>query len=387
MLEKDLSPKIFLSAGETSGDRYGAALARAILAKAPDAELVGLGGERMADAGVELVRDVVGDAVMGIWGVVRGFRSLHAIYRDAVAAMNRIRPDVFIPIDNPGMNLRLAKAARRVGTRVVYYVSPQVWAWYPSRIHRIARLVDKMLVILPFEKDLYDSHGVPCEFVGHPVFDYLQEYELSEEVLSDLGRGEGSLVGLLPGSRSQEVKRVFPVIAKAASELASGRGDRSGVRFVVACANDEHVQQVNETLGRFGVEADVLVNRTFEVMQASRMCIAVSGTATLELCCFEKPTVVVYRTSRILKPLARLFLKTRYVSLANILADKEVFPEFLLFRFDAPPVAEAAKSLLLDKQAWETCRLELRKIKQSLGGPGASERAAAAALREVDRNA
>ena len=332
----------------------------------------------MAAAGVECHINLMKHATMGFAEVVRRIGTYAKLLRQTEAILAREKPDAVVLIDNPGFNLRVAAAAKRRGMKVVYYVSPQVWAWYSSRIRRIARLVDKMLVILPFEAELYRRHGVDCEFVGHPLLDYLSETRLDEKKLEELaGQGRGRVVGLLPGSRQREVTKVFPLIARAAAELKTRVPD---VTFSVACAHESHVASVGRIMRAAGVEGNVYHDRTFEIMKASRVCIAVSGTATLELCYFGTPMVVVYRAPAAAKPLASLMLKTRHISLVNVLAGREVAPEFFMFGDAHRPIAMAAGRLLTNESRWEECRAELRRVIEKLGSPGASDRAAAAVL-------
>ena len=377
------SPRIFLCAGEASGDRYAAALARRILARRPDARLTGVGGPRMAAAGATVHLDLAAHATMGFRDVFRNLGTFARLLRRTDRLMAADAPHVAVFIDNPGFNLRAAAAARRRGIHVVYYVSPQVWAWHRSRIRKIAALVDKMLVILPFERDLYRAHGVDVEFVGHPLLDYMAETPLDPAKVAELSQGGGRLVGLLPGSRRGEVERVFPLIAEAAARL---QAEIPHLRFAAGCAQEGHVGRVAATLARAGVQgARVYADRTFEIMKASHVCLAVSGTVTLELAYFGRPMVIVYRAPRPAKPLARLLLRTQHIGLANIVAGREVVPEHFLFRADAGPVAASARRLLCDRSAYERCREDLRETIARLGEPGASDRAARAVLEQAER--
>jgi len=369
-----LAPReIFISAGEASGDRYAAQLAVELRKRAPDIPISGLGGPCMGRTAPLWFRDVAAHAAMGLRNVARNLPHYARIFRASVSRLAAARPAAFVPIDNPGFNLRLAAAARARGIPVIYYVSPQVWAWMPSRIHRIARLVDEMLVILPFEERLYRDLGVPCRFVGHPLVDYIQAAGVARRMVAQLAVRSSPLVGLLPGSRRQEVRRNLPIILQAAALVKRSVPE---ARFVVACADRDHVPLAREAMSRCGFDCAVLARYTFEIMNASRVCIVVSGTATLELAHFHTPMVVVYRVHRLAKWPTRRLIRTPYICLVNILAGREVVPELLLFRDDHEAVARHAIRFLADTSAWKNCRRELRRVSQMLGTGGASAGAA-----------
>lgn len=368
--------RIFICAGEASGDRYGAKLAERLRALEPGIRLTGLGGPRMSAAGVNCHIDLTQHAAMGFVTVIRKLGTFKRLLDETDRLLEQDRPNVVVLIDNPGFNLRVAASAKKRGVKVVYYVSPQVWAWRSSRIKKIAAFVDKMLVILPFETELYRAWHVDCEYVGHPMLDYLSEAPLDERKLQDLASGEGQLVGLLPGSREQEVSRVFPLIARAAAQVAR---NVPGVRLAVACASQSHVESAKASMAQAAITGGVYHDRTFEIMRSSRICIAVSGTATLELCYFGTPTVIVYRAPAYARPF-RPMIKTKYIGLPNIIAGTEIMPEFLLFRPAHVPIARAAAELLTNPQRWQECRRGLQDVMAKLGPPGASERAAKAIL-------
>jgi len=343
----------------------------------PDLRLAGLGGPLMARAGVRIVADTVSHAGMGFVNTISHLGEWTGAFRQAVAEFNRETPDVFVPIDNPGFNLRLARLARRRGIPVCYYVSPQVWAWLPGRIRRIARLVTRMMVLLPFEKPLYDELGVDCHYVGHPVLDYQSATPIDEEFVTALGGPDGPAVGLLPGSRSQEVLHTFPIICDAACRI---RERRPETVFHVAAASRDDIPEIRAALRQRGLDAQVHMGRTADIMKGSRLCLTVSGTATLETAYYRTAMVVVYRTSRWARLPARYLLRVPHICLVNIIAGREVVPEFLKFDDDAAPVAEAAMRLLADDRAREQCRAGLDEVMRALGPSGSCARAAAAVL-------
>jgi lipid-A-disaccharide synthase len=251
----------------------------------------------------------------------------------------------------------------------------------PHRIHRIARLVTRMMTILPFEKALYDPLGVDCQYVGHPVLDYMAPAVMDQRArahfLETLGAGNRVVVGLLPGSRTQEIRHTFPIICDAAAMLRQRIPD---ILFVVAATTEEHLPELKSILAAKLGDAVLRVGQTPQIMQTSKLCLAVSGTATLETAYFRTPMVVVYRTNKWARHLAPRLLKVPHICLVNILAGHEAVPEFLKFDNDARPVAEAAYNLLSAPAAWERCRNDLDEVIRSLGPAGASERAATAVL-------
>ncbi len=374
-------PRIFIAAGEHSGDRFGASLAEALRRLRPDVRLAGVGGPRMAEAGVRVVANTVGHSGMGLLNTFGNAQRWVRVFRNCIREFNLEPPDILVPVDNPGFNLRLAGHARARKIPVCYYVSPQVWAWMPHRIHRIASLVTRMMTILPFEKALYDPLGVDCRYVGHPVLDYMapavMESATREKYLESTGARGKTIVGLLPGSRSQEIRHTFPIICDAAAILRQRIPD---ILFLVAATTEEHVPELKSILAARNLDAAVRLGETPQIMQVSNLCLAVSGTATLETAYFRTPMVVVYRTNKWARHIAPRLLKVPHFCLVNILAAREAVPEFLKFDNDPRPVAEAAINLLSDPAACNRCRSDLDEVIRSLGPAGTSERAARAVL-------
>ena len=381
-------PRVFISAGEQSGDRYGAGLAEMLRRQAPDVRLSGLGGPRMRAAGVRLLSDTTAHAGMGVVYVARHSGDWSRAYRLCVAEFNRAPPDVVVPIDNPGFHFGklsftgLCGVARERHVPVCYFVSPQVWAWFPWRIRRITGLVDRMLTILPFEKGLYDEQGTDCRYVGHPALDYLSAERLDDAFMWELQRSGSPVVGLLPGSRTQEVRRTFGVICAAAAII---REAVPGTSFHVAAAVEKHVPDIRVALKAHDVRAGVYVGRTHEIMKAARVCLVVSGTATLETAFYRTPMVIVYRTSWWHRYVAPFFLNVDHIGLVNVIAREDVVPEFLKFDDNPAPIAEAALNLLQDESEWRACRGRLDAAVKSLGPPGVFERVARAVLEMVGR--
>lgn len=373
---------IFLSVGETSGDLFAADVAAALRERRPGVRLHGLGGPRMAAQGVRLLADPTGHAVMGVLRAFQEANYYAGLYRRCVRFLNASPPNVLVPVDNPGFNLRLAELFRKRGVPVAYYVSPQVWAWRKGRIRRIRRAVDRMMCIFPFEKALYDAAGCDAAYVGHPAMDYLSRARFdaeAEALVRNLGE---PAVGLLPGSRAQEVRQVFPVIAGAAALV---QREIPSARFAVGCAEAAHEREARAILRAKGVQgAAFLTGKAWEIMRASRCCIAASGTATLELAYFGRPMVIVYRAPRFAEPFARRLLRSR-IGIVNVVAGEEASPEFLMFRDDPRPAAQAALNLLQDESAFERQREALARVMAKVGPPGTAGRAAEAILELAEK--
>jgi lipid-A-disaccharide synthase len=381
-------PRIFISVGEHSGDRLGAALGETILQRAPDAQLAGLGGERMRAAGVRIVADTTGHAGMGVLPVLRHLGDWARAYRRAITEFNGRRPDIVVPIDNPGFNLGkgifggVCGAARERGIPVCYYVSPQVWAWFPWRIKRICRLVDRMMTVLPFEKELYDARGVDCRYVGHSVVDYLSGHVSDARVVKAIRDTGRPVIGLLPGSREQEIRRTFGIICGAALCIRRAFPEAA---FHVAAVSGDYVRPIRAILEAGGLQARVHVGHTPEIMRTADLCLACSGTVTLETAYCGTPMVIVYRTSGWHRHVVPWFLNTRHIGLVNVVGGEEVVPEFLMFDDDPAPVADAALTLLRDPEAHAACRKRLEAAVRKLGGPGSVRRAADSVLDMLGR--
>jgi lipid-A-disaccharide synthase len=370
-------PTVMVSCGEASGDLYAGALTRALQRIDPAVGVFGFGGDRLRAAGATLVGDYRGLAVTGLTEAVRVLPRSYAMYRQLVTHARHQRPDVFVAIDFPDFNFRLAGAMRRLGVPVVYYISPQLWAWRPGRLRTMARLASKVLVIFPFEVELYERAGIPVEFVGHPLIDLIEVTEHRERFLRSLGlESSAPTVALLPGSRPNEVRTILPVLAEAASAIRTRVPD---VQFVVARAPglDEHLFDV---FGAAAGSGRVVQGRTDDVLNASDLVLTASGTATVQAALHEKPMVIVYRLSSLTYRVGRPFVKVDTFGMVNLIAGRRVVPELIQDDFTASGVADTAVPLLTDLRRGAAMREELRAVRQKLGVPGASDRAAAAVL-------
>jgi len=320
-------------AGETSGDILGAALMRAIRVQCPDVQFEGIGGPRMLEEGFQSFFQMERLSVMGFIEPLGRLPELLTIKKSLVTHFAANPPDVFIGIDSPGFNLRIEQNLHDLGIRTVHYVSPSVWAWGQKRIHKIARAVDLVLALFPFETAIYDQHRVPVRFVGHPLADTIaldsgkEAHKLAARNVLGLA-GAGTVIALLPGSRRNEISRLGPVFIATALRCLAQNPD---VRFVIPCANAERRQQVLELLSAQASDAHFLVfqGNSHQAMLAADIVLLASGTATLEAMLLKRPMVVCYRLAALTWMLASRMLKVPYVSLPNLLAGERLVPEFL----------------------------------------------------------
>jgi lipid-A-disaccharide synthase len=367
-----------LSCGEASGDLYAAALARAFKALDPKVEVLGFGGPRLRAEGASLTGTYDGLTVTGLIEALKVLPRSYQMLRRLAATARDLKPDVFVAVDFPDFNFRLLPRMKQLGIPVVYYISPQLWAWRPSRLKTIVRYVDRMLVIFPFEVDLYRKAGVPVEFVGHPLVELIPPARPREAVLRDAGlTADAPVVALLPGSRPNELDHILPTIAEAAILI---RRAVPNAQFLVARApglGDAHFAPF-KTLRGAGIPLGIVEAATDDVLEGADVVITASGTATVQTALHERPMVIVYRVSPVTAVLLRRVMRVSTYGMVNLIAGKRVVPE--LIQDDCTParVAEETVRLLHDPAAAGAVRAELRTVKALLGGTGATERAAKA---------
>jgi len=361
--------RVFLVAGESSGDIHGANLIRAMKQQAPGMSCEGLGGTRMADAGMTLHYDLAGDAIMGFAEVIESLGKIRRLFHLCVERLDTWKPHCLVLIDYPGFNIRLAKAAHKRNIPVVYYISPQVWAWKRGRIHTLARVCRKMLVVFPFEETLYKDVGLSCQYVGHPLIDHLESLPIE-------GRyRDGTVIGLMPGSREQEIRRIFPIMLDIARRIQQRYPD---ARFVTPCVDAARETQVKALAGDFPLET--AISQTYEVLDGARFCLVASGTATLETALFGVPMVILYKVVPVTYWIARLLVGIQHIGMVNILAQRRIVPEFVQHQARAETVLPVALALIEDSPARKAMVDDLAALRAQLGGPGASARAASAVL-------
>lgn len=373
-------PKILVSCGEASGDLYAGALALELARIDPGIRVAGFGGERLRASGADLLADYRGFAVTGLTEALRVLPQSFILLRRLREWMRDERPDVLVAIDFPDFNFRLASAARALGIPVVYYVSPQLWAWRPGRIHTMKAIASKVLVIFPFEVETYRRAGIPVEFVGHPLIDLIHVTEPRERFLSGRGLDPAApTVALLPGSRPNEVRTILPGLAGAAAII---RRELPAAQFVVARAPNLP-DALFDGLRQAGGAVVTVEGLADDVLNACDVVLTASGTATVQAALHERPMVIVYKLSSLTYALGRPFVKVETFGMANLVAGERVVPELIQGDFTPERVAAEALSLLTDRSRAAAMRAGLQRVRARLGEPGASRRAAEAVLASI----
>ncbi len=374
-------PRVMVSSGEASGDAYAAALARDLEALRPGVEVFGFGGRALAATGADLVDDYTKYAVTGLSEALRVVPQSYRLLRRLTAEAARRRPDVFVAIDFPDFNFRLLPRIAALGIPIVYYVSPQLWAWRPSRIKVIRQHVSKMIVIFPFEAAIYEKASVPVTFVGHPLVDLARPSAGRADWLAAQGLDPARpVLALLPGSRPNEVDRLLPVLAAAVPLVAA---EVPGLQVLVARAPALADDAFDAIARRPGVR--VVTGATDDVLAAADAVVTASGTATVQTALHGRPMVVVYRLSPTSYALARRFVRLPHYAMVNLIAGRAVVPE--LIQHDCTPerVAAHVVPLLVDQTRAAAMRAALAARRARRGGGGASRRAAEAVLEAAEQ--
>ena len=366
----DLSKKLFLLSTESSGDLLGSRLVRELKKTIPNLSIAGVGGDRLIDEGMTAYHHVRDFNVMGLFEVISQLKRLKAIFADLVEQVVATKPDCILLIDAPDFNLRFAKAIKKYGIPIVYYVSPQVWAWRAKRAKAIAGLVDHMMVLYEFEKDIYRELGLATTWVGHPLVDEIDVAVDRDAFFKRHGLDpEKPLVGLAPGSRPSEVKKLLPVMR----EIACARADR--YQFVLPLAETITVDYAKQFLE--GDEIPILPGLMRPVMAFADAAVVASGTATLETALLGTPMIVGYKLKTLTYFMARKLVKIPHFAMVNIVLGKEVVPELVQHHFSAIEAAALLDELIEPGPSRNRIILEFDKLKAALGGGGASKRAAA----------
>ena len=371
---------IYFVAGEVSADNHGAALMRSLRVLDPEMKFIGRGGPQMQQVAGARFNNWIGDAaVLGLWEVLRKYGYFREQFRQTLNEIQESKPDAVVLIDYPGFNLRLARALRRQsqGHKTIYYISPQIWAWNRGRIKKMARFIDLVLCIFPFESDLYAASGLRAVFVGHPMIESLETQKI------DTHRDQ-NLIGLFPGSRSREVRKIFPVMIETARRLLQLNPT---LRFQVAAASKELARELSEML-RADQLADretieIAIGQTAAIMQRVFVGIVASGSATLEAAYFGMPFVLIYKVAWPTYVAARLVVNVDFLGMPNLLAGKEVVPEFIQHEAKPDAIVAAVRLLMEDSPARDRMISDFETTTIKLGGTGASERAAQAILEEL----
>jgi lipid-A-disaccharide synthase len=376
--------RIYFVAGEVSADNHGAALMRSLRESDPGLTFIGRGGPQMQQIAGKQFENWIGDAaVLGLWEVLRKYGYFREQFRKTLKEILESKPDAVVLIDYPGFNLRLARALRRQPRRqkIMYYISPQVWAWNHGRIKRMARFVDLMLCIFPFEAELYNQAGLRAVFVGHPMIERLQARKIDTE-------RDPNLIGLFPGSRSREVRQIFPVMLETARKLQK---HNPSLHFEVAAASVELAREMSPATAGLDQSQhqqaiQIKLGETAAIMQRAWAGIVASGSATLEAAYFRLPFVLIYKVAWPTYLAARLVVNVKYLGMPNLLADKEVVPEFIQYQAKPNAIVKAVRPLMEDGDERSRVISEFDAVVSKLGEGGASERAARAIIEAIGRS-
>ena len=394
---------IMIIAGEASGDMRAAGLAIALKKLEPSIRLNGIGGTYMREAGVECFTDITELAVIGIAEVIKNFSRIKKVFEQTLKQIDATKPDAVVLVDYPGFNLRLAREIKKRGIKIIYYISPQVWAWREKRVIKIKELVDRMIVLFPFEQAIYSKYGMKVDYVGHPLVDEIIVHKNQTEVLKSIGLSVSkTTIGLMPGSRAKEVERHLPCMLEAAQILFKNNQDRQFIllkassiplKLIESIVNSQKVchceEQSNESIVKCHCEEqrdEAISNKkfplkiydgpTYDGINAMDTAIVASGTATLETALLKKPMVIIYKTSWLTYAFAKAVIKIPFIGLVNIVAGKKVAEELIQNDANAVKIANATESALFNQQTIE----DLAAIKTLLGTSGASQRAAQVVL-------
>jgi len=358
------TPLLFVSSGDPSGDNATGRLIANLQSDKPGLKLFGLGGPKLRSLGQEQLVDSSLLAVLGFWEVAKRYFFFRRLFNRCVTEITNRRPSVILLVDYPGFNLRLAKAVKPLGIPVVYYISPQVWAWGRKRLQQIQQYVDRMLVILPFEETFYRENNVPCDFVGH----YLIEDIPSEYI--DSNPPGNRQIALLPGSRKQEVERMLPPMLEAARELNRTHGCRAVVAAV------ERLYDYAAAANEYADSVSIMYGNPREVIYESDFALTASGTATLECGIIGRPMVVVYKTGAITYQIAKRLVTLDKIALVNLVLGGKVVPELIQSQATSANMATEVGRYITDSSHYEKVKETLSRVPQILGGTGASKRAA-----------
>lgn len=371
-----MEKKILLVAGETSGDMHAAHLVRELKKLSPEISFYGLGGEEMKKEGVRILTDLTQLAVVGFWEVLKNYSRFKRIFDDLLLETKKQSPQTAILIDYPGFNLRLARELKKMGIKVIYFISPQIWAWGSNRIHFIKKHVDLMLVLFKFEEILYADESFKVKFVGHPLLDSVKTTCDRRTLLSSIGFNESSkTIAFLPGSRERELENHLPVMLRAASKIYKSDPQTQFLICRAPSITREMIKKIVDT-HRIDYPYKILDSGTLNGINASDLVIVASGTATLETAILNKPMIIIYKVAFLTYLLAKFFVKIRHIGLVNIVAGQKIVPELIQSEANPAKISQTALRLLNDIQETTKIHAELYALKNSLGIPGACRRAA-----------
>ncbi len=371
-------------AGEASGDVHGAKVIKEIQRIDPVYRIIGIGGSRMQVAGQEPLYNIEDLAVMGFWEVLKNLRRIKKILWELIILTHQEKPDLIILIDYPGFNLAYAKRIQSLKIPILYYISPQVWAWHASRVRKIAELVQKMAVIFPFEISLYEKCGLETIFVGHPILEDIEEYK-KDNAPGQAKRETDSppVLGLVPGSRIQEINRILPVMLNAAELL---KQKIPQLRIKISCAPTIERNRIERWLEKNELKDTMITDEHYSLLSESTFLLVTSGTATLEAALFRTPFLVIYKTSFLTWFLGRLLIRIKQIGLVNIVAGKPIVPELIQANASAQKIFETAYPYFCNMTSRQRMIEGLAGIQSKLGLSGASRRVAAIAVAMIDQS-
>jgi len=376
------APKyVMIIAGEASGDLHGSLLVRAMRKRSPALFFSGIGGKFLREAGVRILVEASALSVVGLTEAISKIPALLKGMAVVKRLLKILRPDLLILIDFPDFNLFAAGVAKKLGIPVLYYISPQIWAWRSGRINKIKKLVDHVAVILPFERDLYAARDIPVTFVGHPLLD--RGY-YADRVETDAALPDNSLIGLLPGSREREVIRHLPIMLSAAQQLTR---QIPKLQFAVSLAPTVKRELVDSVLKTHGghIRPEIITEGVDRVFQRCGFAIVASGTVSLEAAISGTPMVIIYRVSPLSYWLGRMLIQVRHIGLVNLIAGREIVPELIQGEASPQKIAAKVAAMLSDAAGLDQLRNQLRSAVSALGGPGASDRTAAVAMALLEK--
>ena len=370
--------RILISAGEASGDIHAAAVTAAIKKIDSSAEVFGMGGDALRNAGGEVLFDIKDHGVMGFIEVLKKLPDLFKLRDDFEKVMDERKPDCLITVDYPGFNMKLAKLAHDKGIPVVSYIAPSAWAWHKSRAKKVAKIVDKVACIFPFEYDVYKEAGAPVEFVGHPLVDIVKPKMSQEEAMAFAGKEEGKkLILLMPGSRLMEIEKMLPTLLEAAKLIKKQLPE---VSFVMPRAGTIPISLLEEKIKASGLEVKITEGNNYDLFSVADLALATSGTVTLEAALCGLGSVIVYKTNPVTYFIAKLVVNIPHIGLPNIVAAKSVLPELIQNDFTPAKVAQEALALL-ESERNAKMKEDLAYVKERLGKPGAVGRVAELVLK------
>ncbi|MEW6089144.1 MAG: lipid-A-disaccharide synthase [bacterium] len=376
-----MTNKILIVTGEASGDLHGGLLTGELKKLNPDLEIFAVGSKKMEAEGAKIIFESTQLAIFGFTEIFSRLNLIKKAFDIIKKFVYSERPSLVILIDYPGFNIRLAHFLNNQRIPVVYYISPQIWAWNSGRINVLKKLIKKIIVILPFEEDIYKKAGINAEFVGHPLLDLVKPGFSKEEIMKKFGFNENApVIGLLPGSRPEEVNNLLPVMADVCKRL---KNNMPAIQFFICWANNLDIKVIEKNLKKADFPVSIICGWNYELISVSDIVMVASGTATLETAILKTPMVILGKISFFSSILARILIKIPYLGLPNILAGKMIVPEFLQGNARAGKIYPAVWELIQNKNKHEEMKENLISIYKKLGDPGAAKRAALSILKEL----